>query len=74
MPRTEQDVRENPKAGDSILIGKTFLECTARGTGRSWQMVYVIEETLTWGDVASNMDYRTWRNLAKDSRIIHAAD
>ena len=74
MARTEQDVRENPKAGDSILIGKTFIRCTARGTGRSWQMVCAIEETLTWGDVASNMDYRTWRNLAKDSRIIHVAD
>ena len=74
MPRTKQDVREKPKAGDSILIGKTFLRCTARGRGRSWQMVYAIEETLTWGHVASHMDYRTWRNLAKDSRIIHAAD
>lgn len=70
----KRDPRLNPKAGDSILIGKTFIECTARGTGRSWQMVYVIEETLTWGHVASNMDYRTWRKLAKDSRIIHAAD
>ena len=74
MARTEQDVRENPKAGDSILIGKTFIRCTARGRGRSWQMVYVIEETLTWGHVASNMDYRKWRKLAKNSRIIYAAD
>ena len=70
----ERDPRRDPKAGDSILIGKTFIRCTARGRGRSWQMVYAIEETLTWGHVASNMDYRTWRNLAKDSRIIHAAD
>jgi phosphoribulokinase len=70
----ERDPRLDPKAGDLILIGKTFLECTARGRGRSWRMVYAIEETLTWGHVASNMDYRTWRNLARDSRIIHAAD
>ena len=73
MP-SERDPRKDPKPGDSVLIGRTFLNCIARGTGRAWQLVYVIEETLTWGHVASNMDYRKWRKLVKNSRIIHAAD
>lgn len=71
---SERDPRINPKAGDTVLIGRTCLRCTARGTGRAWQLVFAVEETLTQGDMPCHMDYRTWRNLAKDSTVIYAAD